>query len=223
LIEDMFFIAARINKMVFNFRIIQYGDNIDISRHEFLGVAEWIGGHLWTFDGVDFLARKHEATTTQYSSSPPIFGPIFDDGLQRARSVHMFGFNKLLTGPSYPWVHRKSVDGWPVWLVADGIHSFIADKHKVLHKNSARFGKHRPAVLVVTLSFTPKRILAKLASRLGLGVKLGVKHQDLDGKLSPSRTTTPSCGPNPRWRSWSGSRAPDPRAQPTPIPWSRER
>lgn len=173
LMDDMYHVTRRISMMIFNFRIVQFSSTIS----NFVQVAEWIGGGDWSFDEVDFLSRKHASTTIRYSSSPPVFGPLFDDGLQQGRLVPMFGFTNFIGGPRYPWIYRKFVQGWPVWFVADGIHAYIADKHRVLHKNSARFGKHQPAVLIVTFSFTPRKVLEEIAQRLKITPdKSGSRH-----------------------------------------------
>ena len=163
LLADMWNLLRRASKLLFSVRIIRY-DDFDVPHPDFMQAVRWIGGHLWTDSVMDFLGNNHDAMTTTYAGR--LQGPIFDDGLDAARQYQNLGFHMLCFGQKFSWQIRKSVDGWPVWLIANGIHSFIADEHKVLHLNSARFGNHRPVVAIVTLSFTPTHILQKVAHRL---------------------------------------------------------
>jgi len=170
LMTDMWNMIKRVSDLVFRIRVVRF-DDYEMPYEEFIKVARWIGGDLWSDDPVRFLSGNHSQLTTPYRlphGKGHIYGPIFDDGLRSSRNFYMFGFGLLCFGSRQPWVVRKWVDGWPVWISHDGIHSFLADEHKVLHQNSARFGNLRPAAVIITLSFCPQRVMVKLNHYLRL-------------------------------------------------------
>jgi hypothetical protein len=166
-LADIWNMLRKLSRLIYTIRIVRY-DDFGLEHSEFMEVARWLGGDLWTESGLDFMTRKTSVMRTMYfrDGSPFLFGPLLDNGLEEAKRSHMFGFGLFIFGRDNTWTIRKSVDGWPVWFVFDGIHSFIADHYKVLHQNSARFGSHKPVVAVITLSFTPTHVLSKLAVRL---------------------------------------------------------
>jgi len=168
-LADIWNMLRKISRLVYTIRIVRY-DDFALEHSEFMEVARWIGGDVWSEDGFDFMTKTTNVLRTTYfrDGKPFLFGPLLDNGVEEAKHANLFGFGQFIFGRDYSWIRRKWVDGWPVWFVCDGIHSFIADEYKVLNQNSARFGSHKPVVMVFTLSFTPRRILMKLATRLKL-------------------------------------------------------
>ena len=167
ILADMWNMIKRASKLLFSMRIVHF-DDCGMTYDDALAAAQWIGGDMWTENLLDFMTGNKDSISTTYTSPTAgrIYGPMFDDGIDLTRQYPMFGFDRLGFGNKLMAQVRKSVDGWPVWVVSNGIHSFIADNYKVMHQNSARFGNHRPAVLIICLSFTPKRVLVKVAQNL---------------------------------------------------------
>jgi len=168
-LADVWNMLRKLSRLIYTIRIVRY-DDFGLEHAEFMEVVRWLGGDVWTESGLEFMTRKTNVMTTMYfrDGSPFLFGPLLDNGLEEAKRTHMFGFGLFIFGRDNTWTTRRLVDGWPVWFVFDGIHSFIADDYKVLDQNSARFGSHKPVVAVITLSFTPTHVLVKLARRLKL-------------------------------------------------------
>jgi hypothetical protein len=216
LLMDLWNVMRKLSSWLYRMRVVRF-DEVGMRHEDFMGVVRWAAADLWSHEVTGFLSKKHPGLTTAYRlpSGKCVYGPIFDNGLERANQLNMFGFGLLCFGSNMTWLVRKSIDGWPVWIVADGFHAFIADEYRVLHQNSARFGNHRPAALVVTLSFTPERVIKKLAARLRLDssgdcapvrfrnyyalVRTESKTGELEwiSRLDPSPDPTFSSWPNP--------------------------